>query len=174
MICPCPLPALWPLKNWLSLPKHIYGSDLIAGSLRGLFGPPAEQAELDYCQSIINSYGSNYFVTNADHFAPDYEKILKAGVPGILREIEESLLKHQGDKKRETNLKAMRICFNAFRDYILDYAKSAQESNHSDIAENCRFIADNPPQTFRQALQLVWLAHSAFVLEGRYAMAWAE
>lgn len=68
----------------------------------------------------------------------------------------------------------MRICFNAFRDYILDYAKSAQESNHSDIAENCRFIADNPPQTFRQALQLVWLAHSAFVLEGRYAMAWAE
>ena len=168
---PVPIARALAFKELLSLPKHIYGSDLIAGSLRGLFGPPAEQAELDYCQSIINSYGSNYFVTNADHFAPDYEKILKAGVPGILREIEESLLKHQGDKKRETNLKAMRICFNAFRNYILDYAKSAQESNHSDIAENCRFIADNPPQTFRQALQLVWLAHSAFVLEGRYAMA---
>lgn len=158
-------------KELLSFPKHIYKNDLIAGSLRGIFAPQAEQAQLDYCQGIINSYGSNYFVTNADHFAPDYERLLISGVPGMLEEIELSLIKHQGEQKKEINLTAMRTCLTAFKDYILDYARAARENGQMQIAENCSFIASNPPQSFNQALQLVWLLHSAFVLEGRYAMA---
>lgn len=74
-------------KELLSFPKHIYKNDLIAGSLRGIFAPQAEQAQLDYCQGIINSYGSNYFVTNADHFAPDYERLLISGVPECWRKL---------------------------------------------------------------------------------------
>lgn len=168
---PIPIARALAFEELLSMPKYIYENDLIAGSLRGIFNNPVEQAQLDYCQGIINCYGSNYFITNADHFAPDYQSALKAGIPGMLEEIERSLVKHSGDQKRETNLTAMRICLTAFKAYILDYAQSAQEKNHPNIAANCRFIADNPPQTFEQALQLVWLIHSAFVLEGRYAMA---
>lgn len=33
------------------------------------------------------------------------------------------------------------------------------------IAENCRVVPENPPQTFWQALQLLWFAHVYFHIE---------
>ena len=39
------------------------------------------------------------------------------------------------------------------------------------IADNCRAILSGPPQSFAQALQLVWFCHTAFLMEERYAMA---
>lgn len=166
-----PIARAYAFRELMKVPKNIYPDDLIAGSMRGIFSTDDSQESINYWQGIINSFGRNSFWTNADHYAPDYSRILKIGVNGLLNEIDQSLIRHKGDNERETNLHAMRICMSAFREYILDYSQAAQSANKTNISENCRFIADNPPETFEQALQLVWLIHSAFVLEGRYAMA---
>ena len=33
------------------------------------------------------------------------------------------------------------------------------------IAENCRVVPENPPQTFAQAVQMVWFVHVMFHIE---------
>jgi hypothetical protein len=59
--------------------KYIYDNDLIVGSAYGKFSDRYSQAELANAEKITVSFGKNHFWTNADHFAADFETILKIG-----------------------------------------------------------------------------------------------
>ena len=74
----------------------------------------------------------------------------------------------------------MRITLSGLRIRLLKHAALCAElsghEGYSDdklrfIEENCRCIAEHAPATFAQSLQLVWMIHTGFVYEGRYAMA---
>ena len=151
-------------------PKHLYANDVVAGSTRGLLGGGCtpEQAKED--ERLTASYGQRGFITNFDHFAPDYARFLKRGIPGILQDIGDSFARHSGAREREF-LTAARLCMEGFAGFVQGYAQAAREQGRDDMADACRALTEAPPQTFRQALQLVWLCHTAFRLEGRYAMA---
>lgn len=185
---PTPLARAYALESLLTgHRKHIYASDRIAGSLRGAFpdeGTDPSQAALDHAQSLVSSYGCNTFLTNADHYAPDYPTFLTEGVDGTLRKIARARLLHRGDPdaaKKDTFLQAAAVSMRAFQTMVHQYANAARraaeeaDSDRRDdltaMAAACEKIATAPPDTFREALQLVWLAHTAFLYEGRYAMA---
>jgi hypothetical protein len=62
------------------------------------------------------------------------------------------------------------------RTWILNYAKEArrletmetdpgQQREYRDIAECLEWIADNPPRTFRETVQLCWTVHIAVLNE---------
>ncbi|MBQ4573670.1 MAG: hypothetical protein IJA85_00570 [Clostridia bacterium] len=148
---------------------HIYENDLIVGSVRGLIGfdDPNFSAA---AQAIFNSYGANTFGTNADHFCPDYSYILSRGVGGILEDIEKSLAKNRSEESQNF-LTAAKLTMEAFSRHISRYATLAEEKGKPVVAANCRHIAEKAPETFPQALQLVWFVHTAYFIEGRYAMA---
>lgn len=165
----------------------IYKNELIAGSLRGRMSddPELTDATLARAAGLVSSYGSNHFWTNADHFAPDYKTFLEDGVGGTLEKIEKSKEIHRHDpdaKKKLVFLRAAEIAMRAFGRMILRYGEAAEamavqlteqkdKDNFCEIARICRKLSVNKPETFREALQLVWLTHIAFVYEGRYAMA---
>jgi pyruvate formate-lyase/glycerol dehydratase family glycyl radical enzyme len=165
----------------------IYKNDLIAGSLRGRMSddPELTDATLARAAGLVSSYGSNHFWTNADHFAPDYKTFLEDGVGGTLEKIDKSKEVHRHDpdaKKKLTFLRAAEIAMRAFGRMILRYGEAAEataaqsteqidKDNFLEIARICRKLSVDKPETFREALQLVWLTHIAFVYEGRYAMA---
>lgn len=165
--------------------KHIYQNDLIAGSIRGLLSDRYTSNELSRANLLVASYGQNHFGTNADHFAADYETALSAGIGGMIKEIERSLIVHRNDpdyEKKKNFLHAAAISMKAFSEMITQYAKAAQEkaqaaqtalqkANLTAIADCCFRVAKEPPATFQEALQLVWLIHVSFLYEGRYAMA---
>jgi pyruvate formate-lyase/glycerol dehydratase family glycyl radical enzyme len=167
--------------------KHIYKNDLIAGSIRGIFctGDEITDNDLDYAAQLVNSYGANTFKTNADHYAPNYETFLSDGISGTLDKIEKSAEKHKNDidaQKKLDFLKAAKISMQAFREMVIQYGEKArlmaleisdrtERYNLLEISRICFKLADEKPETYREALQLIWLAHVAFVLEGRYAMA---
>ena len=173
--------------------KHIYYHDRIAGSIRGLCsdGPEISDSMLAHANGICASYGSRSFITNADHFAPDYETFLTDGISGTLAKIRRSALVHQNDgdaEKKQNFLKAAEIAMTAFSDMILQYAQAAADmaaqaeadwrntdstsiENLKEISRICKKISTERPETFREALQLVWLTHVAFLYEGRGAMA---
>ena len=61
---------------------------------------------------------------------------------------------------------------------ILNYSVAAQKlaerTNSSELAlaaNIARKLATEKPETFREALQLLWFAHISFQYEGRFAMA---
>lgn len=166
---------------------YIYKNDLIAGSLRGRMSsdPELTDAMLSRASGIVGSFGLNHFWTNADHFAPDYKTFLEDGVGGTLEKIEQSKKEHAGDtdaEKKLTFLRAAEISMRAFGKMISRYGDiaekaaeqatdPAEKANFSEIARICKKLSHDRPETFREALQLVWFAHISFVYEGRYAMA---
>ncbi len=163
------------------VPAHVYKNDLIAGSLRSVWCEKNEE-EMAYADGIVNSFGERDFPTNSDHYSPDYERIVAAGVPGLLQEIAQSEKAHADDADKLTYLAAMKQTVLAFRQMILNYADAAAAlaNNTTDektkesmkfIEANCRAVADTAPATFAQGLQLVWLCHTAFQYQTRFAMA---
>ena len=164
----------------LSAPApHVYKGDLVAGSIRPLWAstsPEAKQTALDLCAPL----GERGFLHNGDHFAPDYETFLKEGIPGTLARIEASKVTHQSEADRVHFLTGMALSVEGLRDRIKAYSEAAHALLGTEgydsaaltaIRDACAALCDRAPETFAEALQLVWMVHTSFVCEGRYAMA---
>ncbi len=185
---PSPLARAYGIERlFTDHPKYIYPHDRIAGAWRGNFIADVPEAALRRAKTVLESYGRCTFLTNWDHFAPDYAGFLQEGVSGVLKKISKSMEQHQSDPDAEKKLiflEAARISMTAFGKMAAQYgdaaakaAKSAAPEEREDMlqmAQACWKVASEPPQTFREALQLIWLAHVAFLWEGRYAMAFGR
>ena len=168
------------IATLFSAPRpHLYRGDLIAGSIRPLWVEASEE-ELAAAASVCAPFGIRGFHHNGDHFAPDYTTILTEGIPGMLARIEASETAHAHEPDRVDFLESCRLALLGLRDRIAAHANAAEalmgaEGYHSEtltcIKKNCEAICKGAPATFAEALQLVWMIHSAFVCEGRYAMA---
>ncbi len=157
----------------------IFKSEIIVGNRKALYAT-ADTATLEYAKKEVERFGERTFITNNDHYAPNYEHILQVGLPGLIYEIDISLEAHKDDCGKCETLLAMKHTLCGFSQMIKNYALAAQEckkdSAYSNerldgIIKNCNAIVTVKPQTFAQALQLVWFCHTAFLMEGRYAMA---
>lgn len=168
------------IATLLSAPQpYIYPHDLIVGSLRPLFASVPEE-ELTAAQEGCARYGERTFATNADHFAPDYRTLLTLGLPGLLTKIQASKEAHVTEPEAVAYLEDMAITLRGLSDMIQGYAQEAEAMRAVDaytpavldrIAADCRALTQGAPQSFAQALQLVWFCHLSFCMEMRYAMA---
>ena len=139
--------------------KHVYRNDLIAGSLRGMYETDVSESAQKRAERILKSYGMRHFLTNADHFAPDYEGFLKNGVKGTLESIRRSMELHKNDQDAEKKLNFLRaaeISMAAFGKMIGQYADAARQAAEEtgdprlqEMAEACCRVAVDPPETFR-------------------------
>ena len=163
-----------------TLPEpYIYKNDLITGSMRPYFVTVgAKDSEL--ISKWMSRYPERGFIKNGDHFAPDYFKAVELGIPGLISDIEGSIKKHKDDENAVTFLLSMRKALEALISKLSLYAAKAEALKGGDgydgarldrIKENCEALTKHAPETFEQGLQLVWMIHSCFVSEGRYAMA---
>ncbi|MBQ9151407.1 MAG: hypothetical protein IJX72_04080 [Clostridia bacterium] len=158
---------------------YLYRGDRIAGSIRPLWAvmsPEEKQTALDLCAPL----GERGFLHNGDHFAPDYETFLREGIPGTLARIEASKASHANDPARVDFLESMKLAVTGLRDRIKAHATLAASLLGTEgydngaltaIRNNCAALCERAPETFAEALQLVWMVHTCFVWEGRYAMA---
>ncbi len=96
------------------------------------------------------------------HTVPGYPQLLRKGFGGIAEEIR-SYMANTTDEKKLDLYEALLILLEGLRDYALLYAGAAEEKARQTgeprferIAENCRAIAWNRPQTLYQAAQLMW------------------
>ena len=163
--------------------KVLYHNDRFAGSLRGMYADISEEAAAA-AGRICAQYPERGFHTNSDHYAANYSRFLNRGIPGTLEDIEHSLVRYADDAEKTAFLRGAKIAMEGFADMILGYAEEAErmaaetdgEDNDrfSEIAARCRRIAGDAPQSFCEALQLVWFTYIAFACEGRYAMAFGR
>lgn len=166
-----------------STPKpYIYKNDLIAGCQRSLYAKVDLPHRLE-AYNLNEAFGTRNFLQNCDHYAPDYRHFIKVGIPGILNEIEKSLKNHKDDPEKQETLENMKTAMLGFKAFAKNNANSAKELLGNDgydderlqfIHDNCSFIAENAPETFAQGLQLIWLVHVCFVMDGRMAMAFGR
>jgi formate C-acetyltransferase len=128
--------------------------------------------------SIIKATGN---LTSGDaHIAVDFYKILSLGLGGYLQEINDyhclvDRTEREGIKK-DHFYTSLTISIEAFQTFIQRYRdlafslsnneKDMQRVNELlEIAGNCELIAQKPPQTFYQALQLVYFVQLVLQIE---------
>ena len=112
--------------------------------------------------------------------APDYDEMVKKGYRYYIDQCKEKIasLGNMNIEKMGQKLtwEAMIITMEAIIAFAHRYAdlaeKMAAECENPErkeqlltIAENCRVVPENPPQTFQQAAQLVWFTHLALMME---------
>lgn len=161
---------------------HVYRGDLIAGSIRPLF---LTLSERDRCavDAAMAAYPERTFLSNKDHYAPDYETVLTEGIGGLLESIAASRLAHTGDAVAEDTLDGMAKTLHALQSMLNAYADTADalmdtegydKTRLATIRDNCRAVTHAAPQSFAQGLQLLWMIHTCFLYERRYAMAFGR
>ncbi|MBE6929689.1 MAG: hypothetical protein E7463_05350 [Ruminococcaceae bacterium] len=94
---------------------------------------------------------------NKGHIIVDYRMILREGVGGIREKIA---------RLTTEDAKAFAQAVDAFAVFIRRYADEAARMGMSEAAADCRRLLQDPPETFRQALQLVWFVHLFLHAEG--------
>ncbi|MBR6727640.1 MAG: hypothetical protein IKM08_05565 [Clostridia bacterium] len=161
---------------------HIYQNDLIVGSIRPLFVMLTD-AEREATRAAVAPYPERRFISNKDHYAPDYETVLSVGIGGLLAQIAASKAAHADDAAALDMLDAMAHTLQALQAMLRAYAKKANtlmgiagyDNTHlAAIAQNCLAVSEDAPKTFAEGLQLLWMIHTCFLYEGRYAMAFGR
>ena len=108
----------------------------------------------------------------SSHTALNYEKAIRKGFKGILEEAKEALSRvdYISDKdaiNKTLFLKAVIICYEAVIKFVRRYEKLAQElalkekimdrkKELVEINKACSWIAENPPRTFFESIQMIW------------------
>ena len=120
------------------------------------------------------NHGAFYWMHGARAGVPNYDKVLRIGLKGIIEEAEDRLKEIATDPdtyldskeylKQKRFLDAAIISLNAATRFAKRYAEKAREMSEeekdegrkkelAEIAEICDWVPENPARTFREALQ---------------------
>ncbi|MGI5894407.1 MAG: pyruvate formate lyase family protein [Candidatus Merdivicinus sp.] len=166
------------------MPLYIGEEELIVGS-RTLYGHRNEFLD----RSDMNIMAMPHYLTDHDreefggvngefstksHYTPDFGRILRMGISGIIQVARDSMEQQSSPLKRGW-LNAVVIAYEAISRWIVrygDYAAflSAKEEGRrktelEQISEICHWISKNPPRKFDEAVQLFWFASLATIVE---------
>ncbi|MHB1355018.1 MAG: pyruvate formate lyase family protein [Anaerolineae bacterium] len=103
---------------------------------------------------------------DAGHFHPDYDTLFRLGLGGLLKRVEMYRQQSEGDAARVTFYQACRISLEGMVVYIRRVAEACQAMSVHDpagalrwqeLAHICEHLTTEPPVTFHQALQLLFL-----------------
>jgi hypothetical protein len=150
--------GLYYLLDVISLPVSAH--DLILGRISEEV--PDEEGEAAY-QEIIRGFGRRVlpsWMMDGGHECFAWDRLLRLGLSG-LEEFARNELKGRitgGASGAEIDFLggAVRV-YQAFRHYARRYAAAAVEAGLDTPGANCANIAERPPETFAEALQLIWI-----------------
>lgn len=114
-------------------------------------------------ESIKNYNETKTFYADMDfgHIAPDWQYVLDKGISGIIGDLEEESKKHT-EKGKNAYYNDRIYVYNAIKKFFLRYSELALETGGKKgqfIADNLRFLAENPPATLAQAMQLMLMIY---------------
>ena len=123
----------------------------------------------------IELFGCNQSYSNITHYTPDFSIILDKGIDGIIKEAELGASQKGLNSVQTEFLSGVVIAYSGLKDLILRYAdeasllaESASDEDREElleIARVCRKISGDSPESFREAVQLLWFAHLGTIIE---------
>lgn len=123
----------------------------------------------------------NYFFGGVGHTSPRYEVLFEQGWNGLKARIEKRVAEldefsPEGIKKNQF-YQAQLMILDGVKTFIIRYADKARAMAETEsdakrkeellqMAANCEAIAENPPRTFWEALQMWWFITTIITIEG--------
>jgi formate C-acetyltransferase len=121
---------------------------------------------------LTEQLNATYYLVNEaggiGHFLPNYEKMIKLGIEGYLKEMESK----NGDFHIASRIACEALLILADRFACEAERLAAQEQDQrraaelKEIAHICRNVPRQPAATFHEALQSLWFTHMATNMEG--------
>jgi len=118
----------------------------------------------------------------ANHLDLNYDKLVRRGFGSLLQEVDQ--LAAGAAPEKEAFYAAARITLVAAIRFIERYAGTLEQERETadparaqelgQMAAICRRIASEKPETFREALQLVWMTHVIANIAGGCALSFAR
>ncbi len=134
--------------------------------MRTVEGKPLERTEVAQYK----------FLSYQGHLSPDYGEMLRVGLGGIIERVRK---RREGETDPDglEFLTAAEQCLLGVSEWAKRYAgflgDEAEECDDGERADDLREmaciaakVALDPPETFREAMQLVWFVHQAIHIEG--------
>jgi len=178
------------------VPKEILPGDLIAGGRFNIQASMClakeEQAEFNRLttgkkgarEAVYWFHGHGYGNAGATsgHLIPGYERVLTLGWQGLYEELE-NLYADLPDQDRKSakgaQLKAMMTSATMARDLASEYAKVCRKlavketdpdrkSELMQMVKNLEMVPWEPPKTFWEAVQALWLTHMLVMSDENY------
>ena len=149
--------GLYYLLDHISLP--VSPDDLILGRITEEI-PDTEGEELLKKTGEKWGRGIPSWMQDGGHECLDWERLVQLGLTGLEEFAQKKLDKRVIDGETGAHLDFLRGAirvYQALRNYAHRYAMSAHEAGLHFQAENCAVLAERPPETFAEALQLIWL-----------------
>jgi len=137
------------------IPVEISDGEIIVG--RPELHPPTqeESQEIQKAHEILRQIPP-FPGGDPGHFHPDFDKLLNLGVRGIREEIASRMNSCESDEKR-TFYKSCDIAIKGLTDYANSVANKCDEKGLTELARICRYVSTEPPSTFHEAIQLMYL-----------------
>lgn len=116
------------------------------------------------------------FISNQGHLSPSYRELLRGGLGGVLGRVRARRARETDADKlafltaAETALAGVSDWAARYGEFLAGEAKRSPNAGRAkELAEMGRIatkLSVQAPETFREALQLVWLVHQAIHVEG--------
>lgn len=132
----------------------------------------------DFMRTIARSSemntGFNNNMAAIAHFIVNYERLLKLGTKGIIKEIETKKKEKPGNNQDFYNaaiitLKALEAFAKKYADSLSDLSRKepdpARRKELKEMAAICRKVPRNPAATYHEALQCMMFLHIAICIE---------
>lgn len=120
-------------------------------------------------------------VAALSHTILDFPKLLRIGIKGLIREIDDELKKDTkiSQHKKDT-LAAMRICLEGVTSYAKNLSKQAaleakektdprRKAELQRLSEICDHVPENPARTLDEAINAIWIGWVALHMENTNA-----
>ncbi|MBE6930133.1 MAG: hypothetical protein E7463_07635 [Ruminococcaceae bacterium] len=123
----------------------------------------------------IEAFGKDCSFFNKTHYTPDFGILLHKGVSGIIAEAEARKADPALAARHIEFLNSVIIAYTGLQNLISRYADLAasmaadadgeERARLDSIAACCRKLVTGRPETFREAVQLLWFGHLGTILE---------
>ena len=125
---------------------------------------PAEARQVEAAQETLQSIPP-YPGGDAGHFHPNYEKLFALGINGIREEIQRRM-RHAAPENGLPFYQACDMAMQGLSDYAQRVAEACDDAagdavdgaSWHELARICRHVSTEPPSTFHEAIQLMYLA----------------
>ena len=150
--------GLYHLLDHIDLP--IDSTDLLVGRI--LEEVPDEEGEAFFQTAVAAWEGRSIppWMRDGGHECFAWERLLDLGLIGLQEHARTALAQRTARAEKSETLDFLRGAvhvYEAFRHYARRYSARAREAGLVTAANHCAAIAERPPETFAEALQLIWL-----------------
>lgn len=154
-----------------SFPIDLLAGERIVGRPLLWDPTPEEQGPLGEAGKVLESVPP-FPGGDAGHFQPDFAKLFRVGIGGIIEEVDAR--RAAADPDKVAFYDACGIALRGFSDYVLAVAAACDakdEPRWRELADVCRKVASKPPSTFHEAIELMFLALVALWFGEDHALA---